>query len=218
MQVVVARPSDTGRGAVLWAAAGAVIFVLAGIGALLAFALVERVLPVDAQPQAGAVSLSIRNGLHQVAWGGLAAVLSVPVGRRFVAGLRFGHAGWVVLATGFTLGGISMFLLNELDRLRNGMFDPDHVGFAFFAGPSVVAIALATWATLATPGPAARIIAGTMLLAVSALLLALFPSLSGVVDGIRAESIPLAAAFLADLVFAALAAVLVVRKVARPTS
>jgi hypothetical protein len=218
MHVVVARPSDPSQGAVLWAAAGAVIYVLAGIASLLAFALVERVLPADAQPQAGAISLSIRNGLHQVAWGGLAAAVSMPLGRRLVAGLRFGPTAWLVLAIGLTLAGITMFLLNEYDQSRNGMFDPDHVGFAFFAAPAVLAIALATWATLATPGRHARMLAGTMLLATFALVLALVPSVPGAVSGVRVESIPLAVAFLADLGSAVLAAMLVVRRVAEPTS
>ena len=196
-----------------WAAAGAVIYVLAGIVALLAFAVVERLLPADAQPQAGAISLSIRNGLHQVAWGGLAAAVSMPLGRRLVAGLRFGPTGWLVLGVGLTLAGISMFLVNELDRSRNGMFDPDHIGIAWFAAPAVIAIALASWATLATPSRDARILAGTTVLAVSALAFALLPSVPGAADGIRPDSIPLAGAFLADVGFAVLATVLVVRQV-----
>jgi hypothetical protein len=209
------------RSVVLWAAAGAVIYVLAGLGSLLAFALVEGVgvIPADSQPQAGAVSLSIRNGLHQVAWGALAAAASLPLGRRLVAGLRFRPAGWVVLSVGLALAGITMFLLNELDRSRNGMFDPDHVGFAWFAAPAVIAIALAAWATLATPDRNARILAGTTVLAVSALALALLPSLPGAADGIRADGVPLVGAFLADVGFAVLATMLVVRKVvAQPSS
>ena len=213
-------PRDPARRVALWAAAGAVIYVLAGLGSLFAFALIERigVIPADAQPQAGAITLSVRNGLHQVAWGALGAAVAMPVGLRWVTGLRFGAAGWLTLGVGLSLAGITMFLLNEFDRARNGMFDPDHVGFSWFVGPAVIAIALAVWATLATPGRDARMLAGTTALAVLALALALLPNLPGAADGIGAASIPLASAFIADVVYAVLATLLVVRKVARTTS
>ena len=212
----VAQSQDAGLTVAIWAGAGAVIYVTAGIGSLLA--LVEGLLADDVRPQAGEISLSVRNGLHQVAWGAIAAAVSMPLGRRLVAGLRFGPGGWVVLAVGLALAGLSMFLINELDRSRNGMFDPDHVGFSWFAAPAVIAIGLAAWATLATPGRDARILAGTTLLAVLALALALLPSVPGAADGIRVESIPLASAFLADVGYALLALALVVRKAVQPTT
>ena len=193
----------------LWAITGFVFYVLAGLGSLLAMALVEGLLPAAIQPAAGSISLSIRNGLHLLVWGALAAGASMLVGRRLVPGLRFGLGGWLLLAVGAALAALTMFLVNENARERFGMFDPEYVGLAFFASPAVLAVALATWATLALPRGQGIVVAVAAAAAAAGLGLSLLPSLPDAADGIDADHVPLAIAFLADLAFAATAAAVI---------
>jgi len=193
----------------LWAITGFVFYVLAGMGSLLAMALVEGLLPADIQPAAGSISLSIRNGLHLLVWAALCAGASLVVGRRLVPDLRFGVGGWLLLAVGATLAALTMFLVNEDARARIGMFDPEYVGLSFFASPAVLAVALATWATLALPRGQSIVVAVAAAAAAGGLGLWLQPSHPHSADGIGAEHVPLAMAFLADLGFAATAAAVI---------
>ena len=89
------------------------------------------------------------------------------------------------------------------------MFDPDYVGLSFFASPAVLAVALATWATLALPRGRGIVVAVAAAAAAAGLGLSLLPSLPDAADGIDADHVPLAIAFLADLGFAATAAAVV---------
>ena len=84
-------------------------------------------------------------------------------------------------------------------------------GFAVFAGPALVAIALAAWAALAVPSGMGLPLVAATVGAVASLALALLPSLGGLDDGINPESLPLAGVLLADVVFAVAATLLVLR-------
>lgn len=197
----------------VWAVTGLVLYVLGGLASLLAMAAVEGLLPTDIQPAAGSITLSIRNGLHLVAWAALSAGASMLVGRRLIPGLRFGAGAWLLLGVGTALAAFTMFVVNEDVRARYGYFDPEYAQFAFFTGPAVLAIALATWATLALPAGQAVVLGVVAAAAAGALGLSLLPSLPAATDGIDADHVPLAITFLADLGFAGVAAVAVATRV-----
>jgi len=197
----------------LWAIAGFVFYVLGGLGSLLAMALMEGLLPPDVRPTSGSISLSVRNGVHLVAWAAVVAGASLVVGRRLVAGIRFGPGGWLLLSTGTALAAFTMCMVNEDARARFGVVDAEYVGLSYFASPAVLAIALAAWATLALPRGRAVVLAIVAGAATVALGLSLVPTIPAATDGIDADHVPLALAFLADLGFAAIAAAAVALRV-----
>ncbi len=208
------RGREAGQGIALWALAGFVLYVLGGMATLFMSAwLAEASLgALGLQVEVGSVAWSIRNAFHPIVWGASVAAASMPIGGRLVPGLRFGAGGWAVLATGLALATATELLLGEFVRARFGHFDADYAGWSVFAAPALVAGALAGWAALAAPGRTMPLVAAT-LLAVVGLGIALLPSLGGAADGIDAESVPIATLFVADTLYAAGIATLVVRRV-----
>jgi hypothetical protein len=207
-------------GPAIWTIAGFVLYVLAGMGSLLALSLVDGALlaPFGLRAEAGTLGLSVRNGLHAIAWGGLVAVVTVPLGRRLVDGLRFTTTGWAMLAVGLALATVVIALGDEFVRARYGMYDAEYQGLSFFAGPALVAVALATWAALAVPRDGVLAPGAAMLTAAGGLAISLLPSAPGAADGIAPESMPLVGAFVVAVAYTALAAIVVVRRFGRPTS
>jgi hypothetical protein len=199
-------------GVALWAVAGVVLYVLAAIGSLLAIATIEGLVSgLRNLVAAGTVGLSIQNGLHPLVWGALVAAASIPIGRRLVDNLRFGAVGWFLLLIGLAFAAVTTFLVDEFVRARFGYFSPRMTGLTVFAGPALVAIALAAWAALAVPSGMGLPLVAATVAAVASLALALAPSIGGLDDGIDPESLPLAVVFLLDVLFAAAAALLVLR-------
>ena len=85
MQLASTRSMAWSSGVALWAVAGVVLYVLTGMGSLLAIATVEALVPgLRDQVQAGTIGLSIQNGVHPLVWGAIAAAIAMPVGRRLV--------------------------------------------------------------------------------------------------------------------------------------
>jgi hypothetical protein len=205
------------QGPALWTIAGFVLYVLGWVGAMLLLYFVERTFlePLGIRPEAGMLSLSVRNGVHALAWGVLVAAVAAPLGRRLVEGIRFSATGWAMLAAGLVVAGVITMLGNEFVRERIGYYDPDAQGLSFFAGPAVVAVALATWAALAMPRSGVVVPGAAMLTAAAGLAMSLLPSLSGVTDGIDATSLPLAVSFLVAVAYAGVAAVLVLLRLGR---
>ena len=200
----------------LWAFAGLGLYFVVGAGSLFLTAIVaDPILNAVGIPvEAGFVGLSVRNALHPLVWGLIVAAASVPIGRRLVPGIRFGMSAWVVLAVGLVLASVTWFLSEEFVRARNEYFDPEYVGFALFAWPALVAVALAGWASLAAP-------AGTPLLlfvvfAALGLGAALVPSVIGASDGIDPGNIPLAAVIVADVLYTVFVVVVAVRRARVP--
>jgi hypothetical protein len=216
LRVSINAPPSWPIATALWAVTGFVFYVLGGMASLLALAALERLLPPEAQPAAGHVSLSIQNGLHLVVWAAMSAAASLIVGRRLVPGLRFGVGGWLLLGAGTALAAFTMFMVNEDVRARFGYFDPEYAHLSLFASPAVLAIALGAWATLAVPRGQGLVLAAAAAAAAAALGLSLVPSLPAATDGIDADHVPLAIAFVADLVFAAVAAVAVAMRILKP--
>lgn len=204
-------------GPAIWTIAGFVLYVLAGMGSLLALSLVDGALlaPFGLRAEAGTLGLSVRNGLHAIAWGLLVATAAAPLGRRLVEGVRFTTTGWVMLVVGLVLATIVIALGDEFVRARYGYYDPEYQGLSFFAGPALVAVALATWASLAVPRYGVVVPGATMLTAVGGLAMSLLPSVPGAADGIAAESIPLVAAFVVAVAYAGTASILVARRLGR---
>ena len=207
-------------GPALWTIAGFVLYILGGLGSMLALALVEGPLlePFGLRAEAGTLGLSVRNGLHAIAWGLLAVAVAAPLGRRLIAGIRFSPAGWAVLAVGLVLAAVVTTLGNEFVRARYGWYDPEYQGLSFFAGPALVAVALGTWAALAVPRDGVLLPGAAMLTATAGLAMSLLPSVPGAADGIASESVPLVAAFLLAVTYAAIAAVVVVRRLGPATA
>lgn len=202
------------QGPALWTITGLVLYVLGGTASLLGIALFESVFlaPMGLDPQAGTLGLSVQNGVHALVWGLLTAALSVPLGRRLVAGIRFPATGWLVLLIGLAIATGATLLGNEFVRARFGYYDPEYEGLTLFTGPALVALALATWAALAVPRDGVLIPGAAALTAAAGLALTLLPSLPGAADGIPAESIPLVAMFALGAVYGAVAGILVVRR------
>jgi hypothetical protein len=121
-----------------------------------------------------------------------------------------------MLGVGLVVATVVIALGNEFVRARYGYYDPEYQGLSFFAGPALVAVALATWAALAVPRDGILAPGAAMLTAAAGLAMALLPSLPGTADGIDAESLPLAGAFVVGIGYAVVAAVLVVRRLGRP--
>jgi hypothetical protein len=212
MQVALARAREAGHGVAHWALAGFVLYLVGGMGTLFVSAwLAEAILPaLGIQVDIGTLGWSIRNASHPIVWGAFVAGASMPIGSRLAPELRFAMGGWAVLATGLALATVTELLVGEFVRARYGLFDPEYAGLSYFAGPALVAIALAGWATLAMPRRAMPLAAATIL-AVVGLGIALLPSVGGAADGIDAESIPIAAVFTANALYGVVVAALVVR-------
>lgn len=196
-----------GIGVGRWAVAGAVLYVVGFIASLLGIATIERLVlePLGVRAEAGELSLSVRNGVHQAVWGLTVAAVAVPIGRRLVIGLRFDTIGVAILVVGLVLAGLIELFLNEFDRARNGMFDPDHVGLMLAAPPAIVAVALAVWAARAAPGPHRGPLLALAAVAAVGFVVAVVPSLGGVTDGIEPGSLGLAVSLLGSSGFAVLA-------------
>ena len=218
MQVAAARSADGVSGIVLWTIAGFVLYVLGGMVTLfVSLSLADGFLgALGIESHAGTFGLSIRNASHPIVWGAVVAAASMPIGTRLVSGLRFGATGWVVIVVGLTLAGVTTFLGAEFVRARHGVFDPEYQGFSFFAAPALVAISLATWASLAAPGRRGLLLVAATLTAVAGLSIALLPSVGGAADGIDPANVPLAATFTADALFGVAAALLVIRAASQP--
>lgn len=186
-----------------WALTGLLLYPVGWIGSMLAIATIERLLldPLGIRPEAGTVSLSVRNGLHHMVWGAMVAAVAMPIGRRLVPRIRFDRRGAAVLAVGLGLAAISLFLVIEFDRERSGLFDPDHTGFAIFTAPAIVAVALAAWAAMAVPRADRAPLVLLAGLAGLGFVISLLPSLGGLSDGINPSSVPLAASLLASAAF-----------------
>ena len=205
------------HGPALWTIAGLVLYALGWVGAMLLFSLVERSLlePLGVRPEAGTLGLSVRNGVHALAWGVLVAAVAAPLGRRLVDGIRFSVTSWSMLAAGLVIATVVTSLGNEFVRQRYGLYDPEYQGLSFLAGPAVVAVALATWAALAVPRSGVVVPGAAMLTSAAGLAMSLLPSLSGATDGIEATSVPLAGSFLVAVAYAGFAAVLVLLRLGR---
>lgn len=209
----------------LWTLSGFVLYILGGLGSLLAIAWLESFVigPLLLAPRgidtgAGTLGLSVRNGLHAIAWGLLVVAIAAPLGRRLVAGIRFTAAGWITLAVGLGIAAVVTMLGAEFVRARYGVYDPEYQGLSFFVGPAVVAVALATWAALAVPGDGVLVPGAAVLTATVGLAMSLLPSVPGASDGLRAESMPLVGAFVVALGYGVVAALLIVRRLVRPAA
>ena len=196
----------TCSGVFWWVASGLGLFAVGWFVTLLAMALLDGYVlePLGLRPEAGEVSLSIRNGLHQLVWGAAVAAVSIPIGRRLVPEIRFSRAGVGVLVVGLVLAAVTELLSVEFDRVRSGMFGR-HVGLAIAAPPAIGGVALAAWAALALPRPNRAALVALASAAAVGFALAMLPSLGGLSDGIDPESIPLAASLVASAGFVVLA-------------
>jgi len=206
-------PAVPAGGSSVWALAGFALYVVIGAGSIIPTALIlDPVLDALGAPaEAGLPGLSIRNAAHPIVWGLLVALSSAPIGRRLVGGLRISGRGNVLLGIGLGLAAITWFLIQEFVRARFQYVDSEYVGVSFFAWPAVVAIGLSGWAALAIPDGRARPLIACAILAAAALGIAILPSSAGAADGVEPGNVPLALAFVADVMYAVAAIIVVIR-------
>jgi hypothetical protein len=205
--VTTIAPQTTRSGVGSWAAAGFALYVVLGVVSLLVVARAGDMLaePFGIDIGAGTVGLSIRNGVHHVAWGLTVVLVAAPLGRRLVPSIRFERQSVPVLLSGLALAGMSEFLLNEWARERFTYFDPEYVGLAGFAPAATVAIAVASWAAMSVPRASRSVLLALVVLSVVGLTVAVLPSVPGLGDGLDPSSVPLAVALVADGAFAVFA-------------
>ena len=202
----------------LWAFTGLGLYLGIGYGSIFPTAIVaDPVLnALGLQVDSGTIGLSIRNALQPIVWGLAVALLSMPLGRRLVPGIRFPAAGWVVLGIGLVLASLTWLLIEEFVRARFGYLDMRFVGFSLFAWPAIVAVALTGWAALAVPARSPMPV--LVVLAAASLGVALVPSVAGAADGIDPENLPLAAALVVDVLYAAAVVTVAMRRARRAPS
>jgi hypothetical protein len=224
MQVAAPRePGDRVAGAygvMLWTVSGLALYLLLGLASVFLTLIADPVLEAVGMPvEAGELGLSVRNALHPPVWGLVVAAVAIPIGRRLVPGIRFSRDSWVVLVAGLLLAAVTWLLIEEFVRARMAYFDMEYVGFAILTWPAIVAIALCGWAALATPRGSNAALVIALVLATAGLSVALLPSVAGAADGIDAQNLPLAFAFLVDVLYAMLVIVIAFRRAApRSTS
>jgi hypothetical protein len=208
----IARPRlGPQRAVAVWTIAGAVIYIVSGLASILAMATIEELVlaPLGLGSAVGSPSLSIRNGIHAAAWGFIAAGMALPLGRWLGVEVAPSTRAWVILVAGLVLAAVTTSLVEEFVRARYGMFEPRATGWTIFAGPALIAIAVAGWAALAVPRTQRAVPALVTLAAAAGLAIVLLPSLPGAADGIDPESVPLAVIVGLDAVFASVTAVVV---------
>lgn len=196
-----------------WSVIGLVLYPAAGFASMLALVTIERWIlePAGLRPESGTAAWGIRLAGWIVLWGALTAVPAAWIGGRLVPGHRFKRSGALALLVGLTLAAATMFTLHEWTRARFGYFDSDFVGWAFFAAPAVVAVALCAWAALSIPRGSRGPLLVLLILAAIGFVAALVPSIGGLADGLDPRSLGLAAILLADAAFGILSMVLVRR-------
>ena len=171
----------------LWSAVGFGLYVVMGFGSILFVAAVEKQIlaPFGLVAEAGAVGLSVRNGIWLAVWGVLVAGVAMWVGRLLVPGARFAPLGWTLLGVGIGLAALCEYEINEFVRGWAGVFDPEYANVGGFAPPALLAVALAGWAALAVPPPQRFIPTLLCIAAGVGASIALGSNLPGAIDGIR---------------------------------
>lgn len=204
----ISKPNEAKRtGIAWWTLAGLGLFPVGWVASLFAIATIELFVlePLGLRAEAGELSLSIRNGIHQIAWGVTVAAAAVPFGRRLVAGIRFRPSAARLLAVGLVIAATTQLLVLEFARLRYGYVDTEYVGMIIFVPPAIVAVALATWAAMAIPSPDRAELIALAAIGAIGFALATVPSLGGLSDGIDPASLPLAVSLLVGAAFVVLA-------------
>jgi len=202
-------------GVALWTVSGLALYLLLGVASVFLTLIADPLLGAMGLPvEAGELGLAVRNALHPPIWGLLVAAAAIPIGRRLVPGIRFSGDAWLVLLAGLLLAAVTWLLIEEFVRARMAIFDMEYVGFAILTWPALVAIALCGWAALAVPRGSNAALVVPLVLATAGLSVALLPSVAGAADGIDAENLPLAFAFLVDVLYAMLIVVVAFRRAA----
>jgi hypothetical protein len=183
-----------------WSLFGILAWVVTGPLVLMATSWVNQLAaPLGPYAEAGTAGWGVYLAVSVVAWGLATTVVAAVAAPRF--GIRVSLATRGALAAlvgGLALAALTTYALHEQVRLRMGWFDPDYAGWTLLAIPALVGLAIATWASTAIPRrdrtPLAVLGgAGALTFGLSAAT-----NLPGLADGLRDESVPLAAVLLID--------------------
>jgi hypothetical protein len=191
--------------AVGWTLIGFGSYVAAGLAAPLVVASVcafpLRLVGLDPEP--GTFGWGLYLASSDLVWGGLAAVAAAGLGRRLIPRLAVASPpAAAILAVGIVLAAVTTLALHEWVRARYEWFDPEYAGLAFFAGPAVIAAALAGWGTLVLPGHVRRRPVQWALVAAGfAFVAAVSSTVPGLADGVSPSGWPLALSLGLDALF-----------------
>ncbi len=186
-------------------AATLIAFVASFVLTLWMVGLVEGVLPGGG---AGTPVHGFMLATHVVACGILSAGLIAAV-----AAALYGHEtrpdsrAVSFLAVGIAVAAIAEFALHEWARARFGVFSPDYVGGTVWLPAALLVVSLLGFATLAAPPNARLLLKLTLALAALWVVAILGPNIVGALDGVSAESLPLALAMVAASAFTLFAVV-----------
>lgn len=147
--------------------------------------------------EAGTPAWGVFLAISVLGWGLVTAVVGAVAAPRFGVNLRpLAPAALTTLLAGLALAALTMYALHEQVRTRMGWYDPDYAGWTSFAVPALVGLALAAWASVASPRRDRTPVAVLAGAAALMFILSAATNLPGLADGVRDESVPLAAVLL----------------------
>ncbi len=183
-----------------WSLFGILAWVVTGPLVLWALSWVAQVVsPFGLVAEAGTAGWGVYLATSVVGWGFATAVVGVVAAPRLRVQIApVAPVALAALAGGLVLAGVTMYALHEQVRARMGWFDPEYAGWTLFAVPALVGLALGAWAWAAVPGRDRTPMAILVGAAAITFVLSAATNLSGLADGVRDASVPLAAALLVD--------------------
>ncbi len=196
----VPRPSPVA----LWAAMLAILYVAAGLVAMLAVSAVEQLVlePIGIAPRPGTAAWGTRLAVAVLAWGAITAVAGGWLGSRLVRNLNpVRERALGFLGVGILLAALTTYALHELVRARHELFDPEYASWVLFAAPAIVAAALAAWAGAALPPLRRRAFTPVVLVAGAGFAAVTLPGLPGLADGPSPAGLVLGACLAAGAVY-----------------
>jgi hypothetical protein len=148
-----------------------------------------------------------------VAWGVLTSAVAAATGAALYGReMRSrSHAAWF-LAAGIGIAAFAQFALHEWARLRFGVYSPDYVRGTVFLPAALIAVSVLSFTTRIAP-PHARSILAVLLVVPAVWVISIMrDSVTGALDGISREAIPLALAFVAAASYSLVAGIQAARK------
>lgn len=173
-----------------WFAVGTAVYLAGGVVTLVAWSPLLASLGLRAEVGTSGWGLHLAGWV--TAWGAFVALVIAVLASRFAPEFAARRpAAVALLVCGLGTAGATQFVLHEWTRLRFGYFDLEHVGPSGALPAALVAIAVASWATIAAPveirpGPAAALAASVVVFWWIGLL-----NLPGAADGFTTAGVPL---------------------------
>ncbi len=187
-----------------WFAVGTAVYLGAGLASLFGWSYVLSSLGLRAEAGTSGWGLHLAGWI--AVWGALAALALAVLAFRFARGFTPRRSrALALLVSGLAFASATQFILHEWTRSRFGDFDLEYVAASGGLPAVLVAIAVASWATVAAPvevrpAPAAALAASVILFWAIGL-----SNLPGAANGLTAAGIPLAGLLVAAGAFSLIA-------------